>query len=119
MIRQAIDRLLRRLGYWRWPVAWKAGGDPVARGQRWMAFYNEENGLQDTIAELRRGYFEKAGQLKPNDIAGLQALSLADRILAEIDGRVRTIIVEGEAAAREREHAEKIAALPEPMRRRL
>lgn len=114
-----IDRILQRLGYWRWPVSWSNGTDPVARGTRWQAFYSEEGGLQDILHELRRGYFEKAAQLKPGDIHGLQALSLADRIIAEIDGRIRTIIVEGEAAAREREHADRIAALPEAMRRRL
>lgn len=118
-MRTLLDRFLARFGYWRWPVSWRAGGDPVARGQRWQNFYGEEGGLQDMIRELRRGYFEKAGHLQPGDIQGLQALSLADRILAEIDGRVRTIIVEGEAAARERAHADKIAALPEAMRRRL
>lgn len=114
-----LNRLLARYGYWRWPKATNQGDDPVARGQRWRSFYNETGGLADMIRELRRGYFEKAGHLQPGDIQGLQALSLADRILAEIDGRVRTIIVEGEAAAREREHAAKIAALPEAMRRRL
>lgn len=114
-----LHRLLNRFGYWKWPTAWSNGTDPVARGQRWMAYYNEAGGLQDMLAELRRGYFEKASQLKPGDIHGLQALSLADRIIAEIDGRVRTIIVEGEAAAREREHADRIAALPDAMRRRL
>lgn len=114
-----IARLLARFGFWRWPEGTNGTTDPVARGNRWMAFYGETGGLQDMIVELRRGYFEKAGQLPPGDLTGLQALSLADRIIAEIDGRVRTIIVEGENAARQREHADRIAALPEAMRRRL
>lgn len=114
-----IDRLLRRFGFWRWPAGANNGSDPVVRGERWMAFYNEDGGLRDMIAELRRGYFEKAGQLRPGDTDALQALSVADRILAEIDDRVRVIIVEGEAAAREREHAARIAALPAAARRRL
>lgn len=115
-----IAALARRFGYWKWPIAWHAKGiDPVARGNRWMAFYNEEAGLQEMLQLLRRGYFEKAATLKPGDVAGLMALSLADRVIAEIDGQVRAIIVQGEVAATERAHAEKIAALPEAIRRRL
>lgn len=114
-----IDRILRHFGYWRWPISWSAGSDKIARGKRWQAFYNEEGGLKDVIADLRRGYFVKAGHLRPDDLAGLQALSLADRILAEIDGTFRVIIVEGEAEEQAQAHAEKIAKLPEPKRRRL
>lgn len=120
MVTRLLDALARRLGYWRWPVAWASkGADPVARGNRWMAFYHEEAGLQEMLQLLRRGYFEKAAQLKPGDIDGLMALSLADRIIGEIDGQVRLIIAVGEQAAVERAHADKIAALPEAMRRRL
>lgn len=97
----------------------RRGSDAVARGHRWEAFYKEENGLAEMLATIRRGYFERAGQLKPGDIAGLQALSVADRICAEIDGAVRLIIVEGDVAAQAQQHADKIAALPEAMRRRL
>ena len=119
-MRAAFDRLLARFGYWRWPIAWHAKGtDPVARGNRWMSFYHEEDGLKDMLEAMRRSYFERAGQLKPGDVDGLMALSLADRVLAEIDGQVRAIIVEGEIAASERQRADKIAALPEAMRRRL
>lgn len=119
-MRQWLDRFLHRFGYWRWPVAWASKGtDPVARGNRWMAFYHEEAGLAEMLQLLRRGYFEKAATLKPGDIDGLMALSLADRIIGEIDGQVRMIIAVGEQAARERAHADKIAALPEAMRRRL
>lgn len=115
-----IDRLLARFGYWRWPERnANRDSDAVARGQRWMAFYNEPHGLAEMLATIRRGYFERAGQLKPGDVAGLQALSVADRICAEIDGAVRVIIVEGDVAAQANVHADKIAALPEAQRRRL
>ena len=114
-----IDRLLRKLGYWRWPAQWHEAGDPVQRGQRWQAFFHEEGGLDDMLQAMRRSYFERAAQLRPGDTDGLVALSLADRIVAEIDGQIRAIIVEGESAAADRERAAKIAALPEAMRRRL
>lgn len=115
-----IDRLLARYGYWRWPTRnGHRDTDAFARGSRWQAFYSEAGGLGDMLAALRRGYFEKAATLRPGDLDGLMALSLADRVIAEIDGRVRSIIVEGEIQAQQRAHAERIAALPEPMRRRL
>lgn len=120
MIRAWFDRLLARHGYWRWPEKnGHADTDAIARGKRWQAFYNEAGGLQDVLAELRRGYFEKAAQVRPGDVETLQALSLADRICGEIDNRFRIVIVEGEQAAKARDHADKIAELPEPMRRRL
>jgi hypothetical protein len=115
-----IDRILARYGYWKWPE--KNGirdTNAVARGMRWQTFYDETGGLADTIKELRRGYFEKAAHLKPGDTEALLALSLADRILAEIDGTMRQIIVEGQLAKDNKEHAAKIAALPEAVRRRL
>lgn len=115
-----LDRILARFGYWRWPT--KSGqrdSDAIARGTRWQAFYSEKGGLEDVIAGIRRAYFEKAGQVKPGDIQALMALSLADRICAEIDGAFRVVIVDGQVAAQAQEHADKIAALPAAMRRRL
>lgn len=115
-----IDRLLARFGFWRWPEAnGHRDTDPVSRGNRWQNFYGEEGGLSDMLTAMRRSYFERATQAKPGDTDTLLALSLADRIVAEIDGQVRAIIVEGEVAATDRKRADQIAALPEAMRRRL
>jgi len=120
MIKNWIDRVLRRFGYWRWP---ERNGikdtDAVARGMRWMAFYNEPNGLRDAFENMRRAYFERASKLKPDDVHGLLALSLADRVIAEVDGYIRAVIVEGESERQRQEAAERIKELPEPMRRRL
>lgn len=85
------------------------GTDAVARGQRWEAFYGEEDGLQDMISNLRRDYFEKVGQLAPGDTAGLQALGMADRIAREIERKVQTVIETGRIRANDRAHAEKIS----------
>lgn len=115
-----LNRILTRYGYWRWP---ERNGvrdtDAVARGQRWLSFYNEPGGLAEVLESMRRGYFEKAGQVKPGDLEALMALSLADRICGEIDGAFRQVITEGQLEANERIRADKIARLPEAMRRRL
>lgn len=115
-----LDRILARFGYWRWP---EANGirdtDTVARGHRWQTFYGEQGGLSDTLEAMRRSYFERAAHLAPGDIEGLRALSLADRVCAEIDGTIQTIIVTGQQDAAARDRADKIAQLPAAMRRRL
>lgn len=115
-----LDRLAARFGFWRWPE--KNGHrdvDAIARGMRWQAFYGEEGGLADVLATLRRGYFEKAAQVKPGDIDALMALSLADRICAEIDGSFRAVIAHGNTEMEAKRTADRIAAIPAPMRRRL
>lgn len=85
------------------------GTDAVARGQRWEAFATEEGGLYDMIANLRRGYFEKVGQLQPGDTKSLQALASADRIAREIERQVQTVIETGRIRANDRQHTNKIA----------
>lgn len=87
------------------------GTDAVARGQRWEAFYAEEDGLRDMIAHLRRSYFEKVGSLKPGDTESLMALGMADRIAREIEREVLTVIETGKLRANERQHANTIAAI--------
>ena len=107
------DRILAHFGYI--PVTPRPlpriqnGTDAVARGQRWDAFFNEEDGLRDMISNLRRDYFEKVGQLTPGDTAGLQALGMADRIAREIERKVQTVIETGRIRANDRAHAEKIS----------
>ncbi len=107
------DRILAHFGYI--PVTPRPlpriqnGTDAVARGQRYEAFYLEEDGLRDMISNLRRDYFEKVGQLSPGDTAGLQALGMADRIAREIERKVQTVIETGRIRANDRAHAEKIS----------
>lgn len=108
-----LDRILAHFGYTRTvprPLPRiQNGTDAVARGQRYQAFYEEEDGLRDMIAALRRDYFEKVGQLTPGDTAGLQALGMADRIAREIERKVQTVIETGRIRANDRAHAEKIS----------
>ena len=108
-----LDRFFAWLGYTRavpHPLPRiQNGTDAVARGQRYQAFYEEEDGLRDMIFALRRDYFEKVGQLTPGDTAGLQALGMADRIAREIERKVQNVIETGRIRANDRAHAEKIS----------
>jgi len=110
-----LDRFFAWLGYTRTVPRElpriQNGTDAVARGQRYEAFYLEEDGLRDMISALRRDYFEKVGQLTPGDTAGLQALGMADRIAREIERKVQTVIETGRIRANDRAHAEKIGAI--------
>jgi hypothetical protein len=111
-----LDRILLWFGYIRAdaPRLYERvqnGTDAVARGQRWEAFFAEEDGLHDMITALRRDYFEKVGTLKSDDTAGLLALATADRIAREIERKVQAIIETGHIRANERAHVEKIASI--------
>lgn len=108
-----LDRFMAWLGYV--PVTPRPlprihnGADAVARGMRYSAFYEEEDGLRDMIASLRLDYFQRVGELKPGDTAGLQALGMADRIAREIERKVQSVIETGRIRADDRTHAEKIS----------
>jgi len=111
-----LDRILAYFGYIpadapRPYARVNNGTDAIARGQRWEAFYNEEDGLRDMIGGLRRDYFEKVGQLAPGDTEGLRALGMADRIAREIERKVQTVIETGHIRASQRDHADKIASI--------
>lgn len=87
------------------------GTDAVARGQRWQAFAEEEDGLYDMIASLRRDYFTRVGQLHPGETDKLLALGMADKIAVEIERKVQSVIETGKMRANDRDHANKIASI--------
>lgn len=87
------------------------GTEAVARGQRWQAFYDEEDGLRDMFASLRRDYFEKVGALSPGDTDSLKALAMADRVAREVERKVQSVIETGKLRGIDREHTNKIAAI--------
>jgi len=112
MIRALFDRIMAWFGYYRGEREYQRvsnGADAIARGQRWEAFYSEQDGLRDMILDIRRDYFEKVGTLKPGDDKALQMLGVADRIAREIDRKVQSIIETGHMRASDREHVNKIA----------
>ena len=120
-----INKLLARFGYVRkdaraWEESYDMGDiDATARASRWIAFYNEQGGLRDMIASLRRSYFEKVGSLKPNDTDSLEALGMADRICRELDSQIKQVIDDGKIEQQQREHADRIASLSDAKRRRI
>lgn len=91
--------------------------DDFHRSERWKQFYQEQGGLGDMLESLRMAYFRKVGTLKPDDMAGLQALGMAMRICDEIDGQIQVIIGAGKIAESHEQHAAQIAALPKAKRR--
>lgn len=78
-----------------------ASPDAVARGQRWEAFYQEEGGLADMIAALRREAFETAAELDPTDTDKIYYWATADRNLRRLEQKVRNVIASGHVAARQ------------------
>lgn len=82
--------------------------DPKARADRWSAFYNEPGGLREMIEGLQRAYFERAQSLSVHDRAGLQKLSIASKIVGELDSHVRNIVTTGEIAQQQQEHINRV-----------
>jgi hypothetical protein len=91
--------------------------DIVHRANRWREFYEEEGGLKEVLETLRRAYFERAGELMPNDTAALFKLSMAARIVEQVDLHIRQILTAGRMEQAAQDHAERIARLPEARRR--
>jgi len=113
-----LDRLAAHFGYTRTIPAplprINNGTDAVARGQRWQAFYEEEDGLRDMFASLRHDYFAKVGQLHPGETQKLLALGMADKIAVEIERKVQSVIETGKIRANDREHTARIAGISRP-----
>ena len=110
-----LDRILAYFGYIRADAPTREyprvsnGVDAIARGQRWEAFYREQDGLGDMLTKLRQSYFEKVGSTKPGDTQTLLVLGLADKIVREVEREVQTVIETGKMRANDREHAERVA----------
>lgn len=120
-----IDRILAYFGYVRADSrVWDERSDlkdtdALARSNRWISFYREEGGIGSAIEGIQHEYFKRAGSLRPDQIEELNALALASRIAGELDAHIKRIIDAGRIEASRKEHADKIAALPELQRRRL
>lgn len=82
--------------------------DPLHRANRWEAFYNEDGGLDDVLSGLRRAYFERAQSLGARDTDGLLKLSIADKIVGELDAHIRFIIDGGKIEQDRKAHVERV-----------
>lgn len=82
--------------------------DPKARADRWASFYNEDGGLHDMLLDLRRAYFERASHLSAKDTDGLWKLSIASKLVDELDRHIGAVISAGDLAAQQDEHLARI-----------
>lgn len=89
-----------------------ASPDAVARGQRWEAFYHEEGGLADMLVAIRKEAFEAAAELDPRDTDKIYYWATADRNLRKLDQRVRSVIVNGQIAAKQAEAKGAAVGMP-------
>jgi hypothetical protein len=91
--------------------------DPIMRGRRWDAFFNEEGGLKDMLAEVQRTYLERLSAVEPSNVTQLQVLALAARVTRELEGMVRTIVSGGNVAQAAKEYTTRMQAIPDAKRR--
>lgn len=92
--------------------------DLVHRANRWQGFYLEDGGVKQVLDTIRKAYFDRAADLMPNDTSALLKLGMAGKIVDQIEAHVLHIVNTGKIEAASREHAERIASLPEAARRR-
>jgi hypothetical protein len=79
------------------------GGDVLQRSQRWEAFYREQGGLADMLADIRREAFETAQEIDPRDTDKIYYWAMADRNVRKLEQRIRSVIAAGEVEAKRRE----------------
>jgi len=86
----------------------RMGDNAVQRGIRWQQFYDEDGGLADMIAILRREAFEAAQEAGAKDDQTRLAWMLQDRAYRQLDNKVRAVIASGKLA---KDHAEEVARM--------
>ena len=91
--------------------------DPIARAERWRQFYEESGGLRDMLSEIRAAYLTRMAEVEPWETGKLSKLSIAHKVAGQLDNFVMGIIADGAVELRSREHAQRIADLPERKRR--
>ncbi len=91
--------------------------DPIRRGNRWQAFYEEEGGIRDMLATIRAAYFERMSALEPWQVAQLSNLAIAAKVVTQLDAAVMDIVAQGKIADAARRTAEAHEAIPDHKRR--
>ncbi len=81
----------------------RMGSDVLERSQRWEAFYREDGGLADLLADIRREAFEAAQEIDPRDTDKIYYWAMADRNVRKLEQRVRSVIAAGEIEKKRRE----------------
>jgi hypothetical protein len=79
------------------------GADVIERSKRWEAFYREQGGLADMLADIRREAFEAAQEIDPRETDKIYYWAMADRNVRKLEQRIRNVITAGEVEAKRRE----------------
>ena len=91
--------------------------DPIQRGRRWRAFFDEDGGLKDMLVEIQATYLERLAAVDPSNTAQLQVLATAHRISKEFEGMIRAIINGADVAQAAKEYATRMQQIPAAARR--
>jgi len=87
--------------------------DAVQRSERWEAFYAEEGGLADMLADIRKEAFEAAQEIDPRDTDKIYYWAMADRNVRKLEQRVKSVVMHGKLEAERRRKAELLST-PRP-----
>lgn len=91
--------------------------DPIQRGRRWEAFWNEDGGLQDMLVEIQATYLERLAAVDPANTEQLRILAMAHRVSKEFEGMVRAIIGGADVAQAAKDYTTRMQAIPAASRR--
>lgn len=91
--------------------------DPIQRGRRWEAFWNEEGGLKDMLVEIQSTYLERLAAVDPANTEQLRVLAMAHRVSKEFEGMIRAIISGADVAQAAKDYTTKMQAIPAASRR--
>lgn len=91
--------------------------DPIHRGRRWEAFFEEDGGLRDMFETIRTTYLERLSQVEPWETDKLSKLAMAHKITQQVEGMVRSIISNADVQQAARDYADKIEKIPAQKRR--
>lgn len=91
--------------------------DPIQRGRRWEAFWNEDGGLQDMLVEIQATYLERLAAVDPANTEQLRILAMAHRVSKEFEGMVRAIIGGADVAQAAKDYSTRMQAIPAASRR--
>lgn len=91
--------------------------DPIQRGHKWQAFYNEDGGLKDMLDEIERTYLERMANVSVGNLEALQVMQIAFKVAQEFRGMIQTIVSGAATAEAAKEYATRMQAIPAAKRR--
>jgi hypothetical protein len=86
--------------------------DPIQRGRRWQAFYEEDGGLKDMLAEIKATYLERLAKVDPSNTEQLRILAMAHRVAGEFEGMIQSIVAGAAVAEAAKERTTRMQAIP-------